>query len=228
MRARTSSRSQTRVAKAARTNKAAKASSMPIRDWTCESPSQISSTPATAAEQRRPGEPAGDADHQQHGHRPGQRRRGAPAPAVVAEQPLADRDELLAQRGVHDQLVAGVVLDAAVAQHLPGLRHVVLLVEDRGAPVRGPVEPDEPHDAGDQRERERDDPAAQPVGRRRGPEPQAGRRGRLRRGPPGPSAGTSGVAAVVVPDGRPGRPSTGSTRWRPGGRRRCSPPRGRS
>jgi len=35
------------VAKAASTNSAAKASSMPIRDCTCDSPSQISSTPAT-------------------------------------------------------------------------------------------------------------------------------------------------------------------------------------
>ena len=48
MRARTSSRSQTSVANAASTNSAAKTSSMPMRDWTWESPSQISSTPATA------------------------------------------------------------------------------------------------------------------------------------------------------------------------------------
>jgi nitrogenase subunit NifH len=37
---------------------------------------------------------------------------------------------------VHHQPVAGVVLDEAVAQQLPGLRRVVLLVEDRGACIR--------------------------------------------------------------------------------------------
>ena len=110
------------VAKAATTNNAAKASSMPIRDWTCDSPSQISSTPATPPSSVDRVSRRRDPDHEQHGHRAGQRGRGAPAPAVVAEQPLADRDELLAQRRVHDELVAGVVLDAAVAQHLPGLR----------------------------------------------------------------------------------------------------------
>ena len=48
MRARTSSRSQTSVANAATTNSAEKTSSMPMRPWTCDSPSQISSTPAIA------------------------------------------------------------------------------------------------------------------------------------------------------------------------------------
>ena len=131
-------------------------------------------------EQRGAGEPAGDADDEQHHDRPGQRRRRAPAPAVVAEQELADRDQLLAQRRMDHQLVAGVVLDTAVAQHLPGLRDVVLLVEDRRATVGGPVQPDEPHDAGDHREDPRDDPAAELVRRRRGTQPEAGRGRRLR------------------------------------------------
>ena len=154
MRARTSSRSQISVANAASTNSARKTSSMPIRDCTCESPSQISSTPATAPSSVERVSRRADADHEQHGDRAGQRRGRAPAPAVVAEHRLADRDQLLAQRRVDDQLVAGVVLDAAVAQHLPGLRDVVLLVEDRRAAVGRPVQPDEPHDAGDQRERQ--------------------------------------------------------------------------
>ena len=93
-----------------------------------------------------------------------QHRAGEPpAQPVVAEDRLADRDQLLADRRVDDQPVAGVVLDAVVEQHLPGLRRVVLLVEDRGARIGRRVEVQEPR----QRRQRGDDgghrPAVQPV-----------------------------------------------------------------
>jgi hypothetical protein len=123
------------------------------------------------AEQCRAGQPPRDPDDQQDHDRAGGRGREAPADAVVAEQPFADRDEVLAHRRVHGQFVAGVVLEAAVAQHLPRLRHVVLLVEDRGAVVGRETQVLEANHGADQRDDERDQPAAQPVGRHRPAEP---------------------------------------------------------
>ncbi len=128
--------------------------------------------PGQAAERRGPGEPPGRAHDQQHGQHPGQRRRDPPADTVVAERHLAERDQLLAQRGVHDLLVGGVVLDPAVAHHLPGLRHVVLLVEDGGAAVGRLAEVPQPQDGGEQRDGDRDRPAAQRVGGRRAAQPR--------------------------------------------------------
>ena len=88
-----------------------------------------------AADQRGPADATRDARHQQHEDHAADRTGESPAQAVVAEDRLADRDQLLADRWVHHQPVAGVVLDAVVVHHLPGLRRVVLLVEDRGARV---------------------------------------------------------------------------------------------
>jgi hypothetical protein len=113
-----------------------------------------------AAEQRGAGEPARGTDDQQHGQGAGQRCRDAPAEPVVSEDHLADGDELLAQRRMDDEFVARVVLHAAVAQHLPRLQRVVLLVEDGGAAVGRVAEAREPGRGGDQRQDERDDPAA--------------------------------------------------------------------
>jgi hypothetical protein len=84
----------------------------------------------------------------------------------------------LPERRVDHELEAGVVLDAAVAQHLPRLRHVVLLVEDRGAAVGGAAEAREPDGRRDQPEHERHDESAQAVGRRGRAEHVGGLRGR--------------------------------------------------
>ena len=170
------------------------------------------------AEQRRAGEPAGDADDEQDAQRPGERGDHPPADRVVPEHPLPERHELLGQRRVHDELVTRVVLVPAVAQRLPGLRDVVLLVEDRRAVVGGPPQVPHPHDARDQREHDRDDPAAQPVGRHRAPEqalhaPRARGedpalvRGR-RRAPPAVTGTTTAVVDRVLA-GRPGGRSYG-------------------
>ena len=104
-------------------------------------------------------------DHQQHQDDAAHRAGEPPAQPVVAEQRLADRDQLLADRRMHHQPVAGVVLDAVVVQHLPGLRRVVLLVEDRRAGIGRGAQVEE---TGHRRQR-RDDrghrPALQPVDR---------------------------------------------------------------
>ena len=77
-----------------------------------------------AAEQGGPGHPADHPDDQQDADDAGHRGRQPPAGRGVAEQPLADGDQLLAERRVHDDAEALVVLDAAVAQDLlrPGSR----------------------------------------------------------------------------------------------------------
>ena len=93
--------------------------------------------PGDAADEGGAADPAHDPHHQQHHDDAADGAGEAPAQAVVAEDRLTDRDQLLADGWVHDQPVAGVVLDAVVVQHLPGLRHVVLLVEDRRARVGG-------------------------------------------------------------------------------------------
>ena len=156
------------------------------------------------AQQRGAGEPAADPDDEHDAQHARQRRREPPADGVVAEQRLADRDELLAQRRVDHELEAGVVLDAAVAQHLPRLRHVVLLVEDGGAAVGGAAEAREPDGRRDQPEDERDHAS------RAGGRSAAARRARRR----APAAGRSGgspigstpVAASSSVAGRLGRP----------------------
>ena len=122
------------------------------------------------AQQRGAGEAAPDPDDEHDAQHARQRRRDPPSDGVVAERGLAERDQLLAERRMDDQLEAGVVLDAAVAQHLPRLRDVVLLVEDGGAAVGGAAEAREPHGRRDEPEEDRDHPAAQAVGRRGGAE----------------------------------------------------------
>src|SRR3954451_15156558 len=96
------------------------------------------------------------------------------------------------------QLVAGVVLDTAVAQHLPRLRDVVLLVEDGGAAVGRPVQPDETHDGGDHGKAPRYDPAAELVRRRRGTQPEAGRSRWLRPRSPGTERRDLGDPVALV------------------------------
>ena len=93
--------------------------------------------PRDRADERRAADPPHDPHHQRH-HDDSEHRAGEPpAQPGVAEQRLADRDQLLAHRRMHDQAVTGVVLDPVVVQHLPGLWRVMLLVEDRGAGVGG-------------------------------------------------------------------------------------------
>ena len=93
-----------------------------------------------AAENVGPEHPAGDADQQQHADDPGQRRGETPADLVVAEDRRRPGDQPLAQRRVHDEHVAAVVL-VPVAQQLLRLGRVVDLVEHLAL---GPVESPQP------------------------------------------------------------------------------------
>src|SRR5690606_16996583 len=88
-----------------------------------------------------------------------------PAQRVVAEQRLAYRDQLLAHRRMHHQPVARVVLDPVVVQDLPGLRGVVLLVEDRGAGVGRRAQVEEPGQGGQRGDHGGHRPALQSVDR---------------------------------------------------------------
>ena len=105
-RARVRSRSTTRQPNAASTQNIRKMSSSAVRLITNSSPSSASSRPGHAAEQGRPGHPPGDPGQQQDGQRPDQRGGEPPAERVQPERPLAERDEQLAQRRVHDEFAA--------------------------------------------------------------------------------------------------------------------------
>ena len=100
------------------------------------------------ADHGRAADPPDDAGHQHRQDHPEHGCAEPPAQAGVAAYRLAEGDQVLAQRGVHHQTEARVVLHSEVVQQLPGLRRVVLLVEDRGAGVGGEAEIHEPGQRG--------------------------------------------------------------------------------
>ena len=164
-RSRTWSRSTISAPNAATTNTVRKPSSSAVRDATKLTPSAIEQQPGDPADQRRAAHPPRDPDHQHHQDDAAHRAGEPPAQPVVAEQRLADRDQLLADRRMHHQPVAGVVLHAVVVQYLPGLRRVVLLVEDRGAGVGRRAEVEETRHRRQRRDDRGHRPALQPVNR---------------------------------------------------------------
>src|SRR5256886_14311831 len=83
--------------------------------------------------------PPADPNHDEHGEGTGDRRRDPPAELVLAEDPLPEPGQPLAQRRVHHQRAGGVCV---VPLPPPGgeilsLDRVVDLVEDRMGERRG-------------------------------------------------------------------------------------------
>ena len=127
-------RARGRRRRRARTN-CRKMSRIAVRASTSDSPSSAISSAGDAAEQVGPEHPARDAGDQDDGQA-AERSPGNAAPAANATVSLSpnsadvlQRDQPLAQRRMHDEHVAAVVL-VAVAQQLLRLGRVVGLVED--------------------------------------------------------------------------------------------------
>ena len=78
-----------------------------------------------SADQRRTTDPPDDTNHQRHQDDAEHCTAQSPAQAGVAEHRLAECNQLFADRRMHHQAEAGIVLHAVVVQHLPGLRGVV-------------------------------------------------------------------------------------------------------
>ena len=121
------------------------------------------------AEQSRSGQSPGDPNDQQDHDCAGDGRGDPPTPWVITEPVLTSADEPLAQWRVHDQLVTvtWVVLVSAVADQLPCLWYVMLLVEDRCAVISGKAQVLDADDATDHSECECDKPSAPSVRRHR-------------------------------------------------------------
>ena len=118
-----------------------------------------------AADQRGAGDSPDDPRHQHHQDDAADRAGESPAQPAVTEQRLAEGQQFLADGRVHHQAVSGVVLDTVVAKHLPGLRRVVLLVEDRGAAIGGRAEVEEPRQCRQRHDDRRHRPALHAVHR---------------------------------------------------------------
>ena len=122
--------------------------------------------PGQAADQGRAGHPPDEPDQHEHQQRPEHQRGDAPAERVHAEQVLAERDQPLADRRVHDELrrllhhvdvarrdlvvrvLAPVALVAELQQRVRVLG-VVRLVEDQLVGVGEVRQPQDERDRGD-------------------------------------------------------------------------------
>lgn len=116
-----------------------------------------------AADQSRPADaPDGPGHHHHQTHT--QQRAGEPPPqAGVAEQGLADGDQLFADRRMDDQAEPRIVFDPVVVEGLPGLWGVVLLVEDRRAGIGRRTQVEEPGCRRQHGDDSRHEPPAQPI-----------------------------------------------------------------
>ena len=151
--------------------------------------------PGQAADQRGLRDPADQPDGDEDQQRAEDQRGEPPAEGVHPEQRLAESDQPLADRRVHDERLgvqqadvggAGDDLRVGVAPPLPlvaeleqrvAVLGVVGLVEDQ---LVGIAEVDHPGDEGDGGDHEGDHPADDLVRWHRDPEPLQGGRGKLR------------------------------------------------